>query len=50
MSGKVFTALGTAKVNVHMISQGASEINISLVVSEHDADKAVQVLHDALIS
>jgi aspartokinase len=28
-----------------MVSQGDSEINIGLVVSEKDADKAVRVLH-----
>jgi len=30
---------------VHMISQGASEINISFVVEEQDVPRAVQRLH-----
>ncbi|MEA2036060.1 MAG: lysine-sensitive aspartokinase 3 [Nanoarchaeota archaeon] len=45
LSGKIFTALGKEGVNIEMISQGASEINISLIVDEKDADKAVKVLH-----
>jgi aspartate kinase len=31
-----------------MISQGASEINISCVISERDADRAMSVLHTNL--
>jgi len=45
VAGKVFDALGINKVNVIMISQGSSQHNISFVVKEGDATKAVQVLH-----
>src|SRR3990170_7203188 len=45
VAGKVFGALGKAGVNVIMISQGSSQHNISFVVSEDGAKKAVQVLH-----
>ena len=48
IAGKIFGVLGENNINTYMISQGASEINISFVVKESDADKAVQVLHDAL--
>ena len=41
----VFTTVAAANVNVHMISQGASEINISFVVEEQDVPRAVQRLH-----
>jgi aspartate kinase len=41
----VFNTVAEAGVNIRMISQGASEINISFVVSESDAPKAVQKLH-----
>jgi ACT domain len=34
-----------AAVNIRMISQGASEINISFVVKESDVPRAVQHLH-----
>jgi aspartate kinase len=45
IAGRIFTTLGNAKVNVEMISQGASEINVSFIVSNEQADKAVQALH-----
>jgi len=45
IAGRTFSALGRNKVNIEIISQGASEINISFVVDNKDADKAVRVLH-----
>jgi aspartate kinase len=44
--GKIFTALGKAGINVMMISQGSSEVNISFVVRQEDGPRAVRVLHD----
>jgi aspartate kinase len=41
----VFAVIAKNDVNVHMVSQGASEINISFVVEESDAVRAVQALH-----
>ncbi len=40
----VFGALGD--INVRMISQGASEINISFVIDEEDVPQAVRRLHE----
>ena len=45
LAARVFHCVADAKVNVHMISQGASEINISLVVDEGDVPAAVRHLH-----
>jgi len=45
IAGDVFHALKEAGVNVLMISQGASKINIALVVDDADCQKAVQALH-----
>ncbi|MDD1717882.1 MAG: aspartate kinase [Methanoregulaceae archaeon] len=45
-SGRIFSALGKAGINVKMISQGSSELNISFVVRQEDGPKAVRVLHD----
>lgn len=45
VAGRVFGALGKARVNVIIISQGSSQHNISFVVSGNDSAKAVQVLH-----
>ncbi len=45
VSGRLFSALGQEKINVIAIAQGSSEFNISLVVAQGDADKAVQAIH-----
>jgi len=45
VAGKTFSALGKNQINIEMISQGASEINITLIVDGKDAEKAVNVLH-----
>ncbi len=42
---RLFTALANAGVNIVMISQGSSESNLSFVVSETHAEKAVKALH-----
>ncbi len=44
IAASVFKAL--ADVNIEMISGGASEINLSLVVDGSDADRAVKQLHE----
>jgi len=49
IAGKMFTTLAEADVNIEMISQGASEINISCVIHESNADKALKVIHDKLL-
>jgi aspartate kinase len=45
MAAQVFTAV--RHINVRMISQGASEINMSFMIDEEDADEAVRSLHAA---
>lgn len=45
VAGEVFGALARARVNVHLISQGASEINISFVVRAQDVLLAMDVVH-----
>ncbi|KAB8105090.1 hypothetical protein EE612_038576 [Oryza sativa] len=44
---KAFNVLRTNGVNVQMISQGASKVNISLVVHDSEAKQCVQALHSA---
>jgi aspartate kinase len=41
----IFSALGEYEVNIMMISQGSSEVNISFVVKQDDGQRAVRVLH-----
>jgi aspartate kinase len=45
IAAQVFNAI--RHVNVRMISQGASEINMSFMIEEDDADEAVRSLHAA---
>jgi aspartate kinase len=47
IAGKVFGALGEANVNVIAISQGSSELNISLIVAASEAACAVRAIHRA---
>ncbi|XP_022748912.1 aspartokinase 1, chloroplastic-like [Durio zibethinus] len=44
---KVFHVLRTNGVNVQMISQGASKVNISLIVDDSEAEKCVRALHQS---
>ena len=48
LAGHVFTLLGGVGIPVEMISQGASRVNLSFVVAEEDADRAVRLLHRGL--
>ncbi|MSV29467.1 MAG: lysine-sensitive aspartokinase 3 [Bryobacterales bacterium] len=48
VAARVFKALSA--VNVRMISQGASLLNLSVVVAEADLEKAVGALHDEFFS
>lgn len=42
-----FVALADEGINVQMISQGASKVNISFIVNDDEADRTVQILHQA---
>lgn len=50
IAGRIFTALGKSHVNVIAIAQGSSEVLISLVVDQQDANKAVSTIHDLILS
>ena len=43
IAGQVFSAV--SHINVRMISQGASEINMSFMINEEDVEEAVRALH-----
>ena len=48
VASKMFEALSDANINIKMIS--TSEIKISVIIDEADADKAVAAIHDAFIN
>lgn len=45
VAAKVFGAVAKRGVNVIMIAQGSSELNLAFVVSDSDCDQAVRALH-----
>jgi len=47
VASKVFGAIEKNKVNVSMITQGSSELNLAFVVKNSDTNVAVRALHDA---
>lgn len=46
VASKVFGAMKKNKVNVSMITQGSSELNLAFVVKNSDANTAVKALHN----
>ena len=46
VAARVFKAVADRGVNVRMIAQGSSELNISFIVAEEDGPKAIRALHD----
>jgi aspartokinase/homoserine dehydrogenase 1 len=47
VAGKFFNALGKAGINVRAIAQGSSERNISAVIEQAEATKALRAIHSA---
>ncbi|KAL4249397.1 aspartate kinase [Pleurotus pulmonarius] len=50
IAGHMFSALAKRNVNIEMMSQSASEMNISCVISGRDAVKALNIVHHACLS
>ncbi|KAI0192170.1 aspartate kinase [Astrocystis sublimbata] len=50
IAGRMFSTLGEHNVNIEMISQGASEINISCVIEAREATRAMNILHTNLFT
>ncbi|MEM1445329.1 MAG: aspartate kinase [Planctomycetota bacterium] len=49
MAARVFGALGQAGVNIRMIDQGSSELNIIVGVDASDFETAVRAIYDAFV-
>lgn len=47
---KAFDGLSKEGINVQMISQGASKVNISILVDTNQADKTVEAIHSVLFA
>ena len=50
VSATLFTALANAGVNVRMIDQGSSEMNIIVGVENKDFEKAIKAIYEAFVS
>jgi len=46
VASRIFTAIARKGINIRMIAQGSSELNISFVVKEIDGEKAVRAIHE----
>jgi len=46
VAARIFGAIARSRVNVRMIAQGSSELNISFVAKETDGEKAVRAIHE----
>jgi aspartate kinase len=46
VAARVFNAVAKRNVNVIMIAQGSSELNLAFVVNDSDCEQAVRALHD----
>lgn len=49
-SGRIFSALAHANVNVKMIDQGSSELNIIIGVRNHDFEDAIKAIYDIFVT
>jgi aspartate kinase len=45
IASRIFTAIAKEGINVRMIAQGSSELNVSFVVKEIDGEEAVRAIH-----
>jgi aspartate kinase len=49
IAGRLFSALADAGINLRMINQGASEINIIVGVEAADFEPAVRAIYDEFV-
>lgn len=49
-AGRIFSALAHAHINVQMIDQGSSELNIIIGVANKDFDNAIKAIYDIFVT
>ena len=47
---RIFAAMAHARINVKLIDQGSSELNVIIGVSEHDLPEAIRRIYDMFIN
>ena len=48
-AGRIFSALAHARINVKMIDQGSSELNIIIGVKNADFEAAIKAIYDIFV-
>jgi aspartate kinase len=48
-AGRIFSALAHSKINVKMIDQGSSELNIIIGVANADFEDAIKAIYDIFV-
>lgn len=46
VAARLFNSLGARKINIVMIAQGSSELNISIAIQEEDLQRTVEAIHE----
>jgi aspartate kinase len=49
-AARIFAAISNANVNVRMIDQGASELNIVIAVYESDYEKTIEAIYNEFVT
>ncbi len=49
IAARVFSALAENGINIRMINQGSSELNIIVGVDTHEYEKAIRAIYDAFV-
>ena len=47
VAAKIFTALAEANINIRMIDQGSSEINVLVGIENDDFEKGINAIYNA---
>src|SRR5262249_43960222 len=50
IAARVFGAVASRGINIEAIAQGSSEVNISFIVEEREAGRAVAAVHELCVS
>ena len=48
-AGRIFSALAHANINIRMIDQGSSELNIIIGVRSNDFESAIKAIYDIFV-
>ena len=50
VAARIFAALAHAHINVRMIDQGSSELNVIVAVKETDFEQAIRCIYDMFVN